>query len=222
MCRAVPRFLLIYICWMATDKLFCQGFHWSNIKRFVLEIVTFPVAVFIGMAYYLVPFFEAIALMEYAITDSSSTMGFWWGGALEHYSSIFFRFEDMNLYDFAPGLYHVSGGPIIGFYTGQFSLFLIFFLLCRSLIFLYQKCLLKKSSGDFQITSGELFFLVGLVFCLITFPMGHQGWFSKLLELTGFLRIHNIFIIFIVFNFHSLSGGDHTFNNHKYTCDNHK
>ncbi|SVB83539.1 uncharacterized protein METZ01_LOCUS236393, partial [marine metagenome] len=169
-----------------------------------LEIVTFPVAVFVGMAYYLVPLFEAITLMEYAITDSSSTMGLWWSGALEHYSSIFFRFEDMNLYNFAPGLYHVSGGPVIGFYTGQFSLFLIFFLLCRSLIFLYQKFLSKGSSEGFQITSSELFFLVGLVFCLITFPMGYQGWFSKFMELTGFLRIHNFLRVHMYFFFVAL------------------
>ncbi|MBT6600955.1 MAG: YfhO family protein [Nitrospina sp.] len=197
-------FLVIYICWMATGKLFYQGFHWSNIKRLVLEVVTFPVAVFIGMAYYFVPFIEAIASMEYLVIDNSSTMGFWWGGALEHYASIFFRFEDANLYSFAPGLYSPLGGPVIGFYTGQFSLFMIFFLLCRTLIFLYQKYLSKESSEGSKIRSSESFFLAGLIFCLITFPMGDQGWFSKFMEFTGVLRVHNYLRVSMYFFFFAL------------------
>jgi hypothetical protein len=141
-------FSFIYIFWMSTGKLLDGGFGLKNLKRFVLELSVFPIAVFVGMAYYIVPLFEAIASMEYAVGDTSTTMGFWWTGALEHYSSIFFRFEDMNLYKFAPGLYHVTGGPTIGFYTGQFSLFMIFFFLCRSLFFLCQKYLSKGSSEN--------------------------------------------------------------------------
>jgi hypothetical protein len=184
-------FSFAYICWMAIGKLFSKRIRWTNIVRFTLEIALFPFAVFVGMAYFLIPLFEAIFLMEYLVVDSSSTMGFFWGGAIEHYASIFFRFEDMNLYKFAPGLYQATAGPIVGFYTGQFSLFMVFFLLCRFLIFLYQKCLQRASSKNYKIKGSELFFLILVVFCCLTFPMGHAGWFSKLIEWTGFLRVHN-------------------------------
>ena len=197
-------FSFVYICWMATGKFLIQGFQFKNIKRFALEVVAFPVAVFVGMAYVLVPLFEAIALMEYALLDSSSTMGFWWGGAIEHYASIFFRFEDMNLYKFASGLYTATAGPTIGFYTGQFSLFMIFFLLCHSLIFLYRKYLQRTSSENYKIKFSELFFPVLFVFGCLTFPMGYEGWFSKFMEFTGFLRAHNYLRVNMYFFFIAL------------------
>jgi hypothetical protein len=184
-------FLFIYLFWMALGKLFSAGLHLKSMKRFFLEVITFPIAVFIGMAYFLVPLFEAIILMEYAVLDTSTTMGLFWNGAVEHYSSIFFRFEDMNLYSFAPGLYTATAGPIVGFYTGQFSLFMIFFLLLRGLFFIFNKFLKRGFSEGYKIKLSEIFFLIGVIFCAVIFPMGHEGWFSELMEFTGFLRVHN-------------------------------
>ena len=184
-------FSFTYIFWMAAGKLFSQGFQLKNIKQFFLEVITFPIAGFVGMAYFFIPLFEAIALMEYAAVDTSTTMGFWWGGAVEHYASIFFRFEDMNLHNFASGLYTATAGPVVGFYTGQFSLFMIFSFLGHTLIVLYRKCLQKTSTENYKINFPEMFFLILLVFCALTFPMGHEGWFSKFMEFTGFLRVHN-------------------------------
>jgi len=178
----------------------------KTIGRFLVWASAYPVFHGIGLAYRVIPDVDALLSTEITLLDNFSCphcMGLWWPPSLTNYSLLFFRYWDpekfvVNLVNPAAGL----STPV--FYTGQFSLVMVFALFFFLLLTAYQRFSRRPISCIQNIKLPDLwFFFPMLLFLAWNMPMGGHSFLDTLMKMTGFVRIHsidrmNMFFYFII------------------------
>ena len=180
----------------------------KNVTYFLKWVLTFPFFHGVGLAYRGVPFVDAIAKKEFSLLDNMGSgvdsLGLWWIGKLEHYSTIFFRYWDIE--KIGTYLVNSANGTLVTFYTGPFSVFMVFVLFFFMLLSaLKTKGYLNKMDFQFAKFEDKLFFILIFLFLAINLPMGNQSPLDKIMKWSGFIRIHNIDRINIFFIFFILT-----------------
>jgi hypothetical protein len=179
----------------------------KTIGHFLVWASAYPVFHGVGLAYRLIPDVDAVLSVELALVDNFSdgidALGLWWLGELKNFSYLFFRYWDTD--KLAAHIVNPANGtatPV--FYTGQFSLVMVFALIAFVLLAAYQRVSGKSISCIQNIKLPDLwFFFPMLLFLGWNMPMGHISFLDTLMAMTGFLRIHsidrmNMFFYFII------------------------
>lgn len=202
-------FCTTYNVYLAFIRLAKDRCELKSVRRFFKWVFLFPIFHLVGLSYKWIPMFVAIITKEFALLDTQQQLGLWWPGDLTHYSTFFFRFEDMtklptkDLGHFGFGAMWL--GAVVYFYAGQFAALMIFCFIFYFLAEAWRKAFKKNENTDSNVFwENASYFL--LMFSLLAWvmPMGDQSWFSKFAVWSGFplLRVHhltrvNIFYYFI-------------------------
>lgn len=191
-----------YNVYLAFIRLAKERHKARSVKHFLAAVFIFPLFHLIGLAYKLIPLFEAIMAKEYIAYDVGGSYGLIWPGELKSYSSFVFRFETASEINppefFSPPI----TGTLVYFYTGQFAALMIF-------CFFIEACkkLLKKNANAEPNAFWEQAFYFPLMFLFLAtvLPMGRESWFSKLISWVGFPRVHYLVRMNIYFYFMALA-----------------
>lgn len=191
-------FCNIYNLYLALTQIAKSGLQMASIKRFCGWVVILPVFWAIGLAYRIIPMIGAILNKEYAVADSVTGLGLWWGSgenSLQRFSTMFFRFEDQTKTSplFMGGGEFTTGWPVY-FFIGQPLLFFAFAFVCLTFVTIYKKALHKPNQYlQYTHLKASLFFVVIYLFLSLNLPQGNVSWLHEFMVWTGFLRIHNAF-----------------------------
>ena len=203
--------LFIFFCnsyniYLAFVQFKNDRFELKAIARFFKYTTLFPIFHLVGLSYRLVPLSYAIFTKEFALYDSAPTgPGLWWPGFLENYFHLFFRFEDDTKIGSWLWYQVAEGGLITPYYTGQFVMLMIFSFICSFLAYACRRYFKKGETYSQNLQpENSLFFLSMFLFLALNLPMGGNSLLAKLLQATGFMRVHELPRLTMFYSFFAL------------------